>query len=117
MHLFELFDDPNSLTHSLRQAALDMLTPMAAHKVPFVTVQQVGEELARQHSGLVINRGLIIDILNPDEVKIIKKIEGDRIYLSIPAEDEHRSTKDDAEKQKEKVSKTAASQAMKDLKI
>lgn len=114
MLLLELFDDGSlDIGKQLRQAALDLLTPLAAQKLPFVTVQQVVDELRQQRPGILVDRALIMDILKPDEVRIIKKIEGDRIYLDMPAGDDRDTRAEDEAREKEKIASVAQKQAKK----
>ena len=99
MRLFELFpeaddnaddakpDDSGEMMQQLRQSALDLITPILGQNVPFVTVQQVIDGLSAARFGVVITPGLVMDILNPDQVKAVSKIEGDRIYLNKPGVD------------------------------
>jgi hypothetical protein len=115
MLLCELFDVDN-LPGDLRQTAMDFLTPMAAQKVPFVTMQQMADQLRHAQTGIVIDRGLLMDILDPNEVKIVKKIEGDRIYLTPPDPGrDAENSKDDAEKNQQKIAKSAVDTAKKDI--
>jgi hypothetical protein len=83
MLLCELFD-PGDMTEQLRQAALDYLTPFMSQKVPFVTIDQMIDALRHSQFGLVINRAMIMDLLNPAQVEAVDKIEGDRIFLKDP---------------------------------
>ena len=83
MLLLELFDN-GEMTEQLRQAALDYLTPFMSQKVPFVTIKQMIDALHNSQFGLVINRAMIMDLLNPEQVQAVDKIEGDRIFLTNP---------------------------------
>lgn len=114
MLLRELFDDrPVNVVDDLRSLVIDVLTPLAAGNIPFVTVQQIVDRLREARSGVRVDRNLIMTILNPDEVKIVKKIEGDRIYLSLPVRDEVSKTEDDEEREKERIRGKAQKQATK----
>ena len=113
MLLCEIFDDNLNITNDIRQYVMDVLTPMVAAHVPFVTVQQVIDELRDMRTGVSIDRGLIMNILDPNKIKIIKKIEGDNIYFNDPPI--VSANKDTEEKNKEKVFKTATSQVKKEF--
>lgn len=116
MRLLELFSEPPlGITKRLRQAVLDLLTPLAANKVPFVTVQQVIDELRETKPGLFVDRSLVMDLLNPDEAKIVSKIEGDRVYLSIPDPPARDVPEDDEEREKERIRDKAVKKAKKDI--
>ena len=116
MLLRELFDDSLNITDEIRDYVMDVLTPMVAAHVPFVTVQQVIDKLREMRIGVSIDRGLIMSVLDPDKIKIIKKIEGDRIYFNDP-EAPLRSINDkDEEKEKEHVEDLAGDQAKKEIK-
>lgn len=126
MRLFELFpdDDPDDdkkfqsgggMNQQLRQAALDLITPMLGHNVPFVTIKQIIDGLSGARFGIVITPALIMDILNPDQVKAVSKIEGDRIYLTEPGVPGHEVDQDQREQDKKQVGNMAVDQANKDI--
>lgn len=117
MLLSELFDDSTTMEMSerLRQAALDLLVPMAGQKVPFVTVQQVIDELHGMNTGLTIDRSVIMDILEPETTKVVKSIEGDKINLQLPQPDQRKTGEDQKEKEREKIRSTAQKQAKKEI--
>lgn len=116
MKLFELFSEPMKIGDRLKQAALDLLTPMAGQKVEFATIGQIIDELRQQRPGIVIDRALVMDLLSPDKVELVKKIEGDRIYLQLPEPDSRDLPQDEETREKEKISQKAVKQAMKQAK-
>jgi hypothetical protein len=120
MILLELFDSNNpqlddgqDLRQTLKNDAMDILMPFAAHGVPFITMQAVIDKLGEAKSGLVIDRALLMDILNPDEVKIVKKIEGDKIWLTIPepVDSQREVTQQKKEQDRQKTVNMAQQQA------
>lgn len=114
MLLRELFDDkPVNLVDDLRALMIDILTPLAANQVPFVTVQQIVDRLREVRSGARVDRNLVMTVLDPNEVKVVKKIEGDRVYLALPVRDEVSKTEDDEEREKERIRGKAQKQATK----
>ncbi len=115
MLLFELFDSNGEMMEQLRQAALDFITPLLGQDLPFVTVQQVIDALRNDKMGISITRGLVMQILNPDQVKAVDKIEGDRIYLSNPENPPSETSQDDKEKEAEQVTDMAQDQAKKQV--
>lgn len=129
MLLFELFDDaplqdndqPQADTNGkmfqqLRQAALDLITPMLGQSVPFVTMQQVVQGMSRQDTGIVMTPGLVMQLLDPDQVKAVKKIEGDRIYLARPGmpDDDRETDEKQAEQDQQQISNMADQQINRD---
>jgi hypothetical protein len=125
--LFEDFsDDTNDATlqpksggqmmQQLRQSALDVITPLLGQNVPFVTMDQMIDALSHSKFGIVITPSLIMSILDPDSVKAVSKIEGDRIFLAEPNNLPQGSSKDQQEKDQDHVSDMAASQIAKDMK-
>jgi hypothetical protein len=117
MRLDELFDEgPLDITDEIKQTLMDILTPMVAADVPFVTVKQIIEKLRQLRTGLVIDRNLIMNLLNPDQIKIIDKIDGNRVYLSNPNSPTRSLKKSDEEKEAEKVDKMATKKATDNLK-
>ncbi len=115
MLLRELFDTGGDLLQQLRQEALNFITPLMGQDIPFVTVQQVIDTLSNDQFGIVINRPLVMKILDPDQVKAIGKIEGDRIYLQKPEEVDREVDIDDKVKDQEHVKDTAQQQAKKNV--
>jgi hypothetical protein len=127
MLLLELFPDDNDdstpdgggkMQQQLRQAALDLITPLLGQNVPFITMQQVIDGLSGARFGIVITPAIIMDILNPDDVKAIDKIEGDRIYLSKPGAEsgDREVAQDQQEQDKERVGDMATNQINQELK-
>jgi hypothetical protein len=115
MLLIELFDSGGRMTNRLRQAALEVITPLLGQKVPFITVQQIVDALRNENLGLVIDRALVMKLLDPNEVKAVAEIKGDRIYLAKPAPPDQEQNAEDEQKQKADVSKAAQQQAKKEL--
>jgi hypothetical protein len=129
MLLLELFDQPDdssdlsasfqdgdSMKQRLRQAALDIITPMLGQNLPFVTVQQVIDGLSHAKFGIVITPALVMDILNPKEVKSISRIEGDRIYLEDPTSADRETDEKQEQRDDEHVNQMAVDQINNDLK-
>jgi hypothetical protein len=116
MYLFELFDEQSlDVTDNIKSSLMDILTPLVASEVPFVTFNQLIDKMNSSGTGLSIDRALIMDLLDPDKVKMVSKIEGDRIYLTSPDGADRSVTKDDAVKDQEHVSKMATDQASKSM--
>lgn len=114
MRLFELFSSGNDMMMQLRQDALDVITPYLGQKVPFITVNQVIDGLrSSSDSGIMIDRSLVMDLLDPDEVKAVDKIEGDRIYLADPQGNAQALDVEDKEKDQDKVADMAKNQTKK----
>lgn len=116
MKLFELFADAagdGDMISTLRQDAIDMLMPLAAQKVPYVTVQAIIDKLRTYETGITIDRALVMQILDPNAVKLVTKIEGDKVYFTLP--DEQDRAVDDTQKVKdaEHTKSTAQDQAKK----
>ena len=119
MLLLELFDVEEKappIKDRLEQTAIDFLTPLVAHKVPFVTVQQVVDELRKSRPGLLVDRALVMSILDPEKVKAVKSIEGDRINLQQPDSIDRKVDDEGAEKEVEKIKDIAKKKAADDIK-
>lgn len=106
------------MTEKMRQAALDFLTPFMGQNLPFVTVNQVIDALRHNNFGLVINRAVVMQLLDPTKVPSIAKIEGDRIYLKDPDAEspENENDAEEEDKQKEQVNQMAQQQAQNSVK-
>ena len=116
MRLCELFAEPMNIEQQLQQTALDIITPLLANKVPFITVQAVIDELRGARPGLVIDRAFVMDLMDPDKIKAVSKIEGDRIYLQAPPTDEFKAGEDQAENDIQRVKNSAIKKAQTDVK-
>lgn len=117
MRLFEIFqEDPLDVQDQIKGTLLDILTPMVASHVPFVTLDAIIEKMADFRMGVAIDKNLIMTLLNPDEVNLIDRIEGDEIYLNLGIPNERALAQDDVEKDKAHVSKMAGDQAAKAMK-
>lgn len=118
MRLFELFNDEHEMTiqQQLTQTALDFITPLLANNVPFITVQSVIDALRQSRPGILVDRSFVFDLLDPDTVKAVSKIEGDRIYLQSPGtDDEHKAGEDETARQIDKIKGDAMKKAQKDV--
>lgn len=99
---------------TFRQSILDMLTPIAASGVEYVSFQQLIQKLKSMPSGLHIDRELIMQVLDPNKFPIIKSIEGEKIFLNPSMSGPERSVNDEQkEKEADQISKTATKQAIK----
>ena len=119
MLLCELFDNSGgSLMRDLRKTVLDFLTPKAAHKVDYVTVSSLLDYLKDQNSGVTMDRAMIMDLCDPNRLPMVKKIEGNLIYLTVPmADGEDRAVDaDEAEADAEHVTGMASKHAKDALK-
>jgi len=118
MRLDELFDqNPEpSITDRLQQMAIDFLTPLVAHKVPFITVQQAIDELRKLRPGILVDRPLIMTLLDPEKIKAVQSIEGDHINLQQPDDIEHKVDDDQAEQEIDKIKDIAKKKAQSDAK-
>lgn len=116
MKLMELFDDSGEdIVQELRSEILDSLVALAANGVPYVTVQSVIEKLREKGTGLAPDRALVMSVLDPNEVKLVTKIEGDRIYFTVPQKDARAVDDMEKERDKEKVQSKATAQAKKNV--
>lgn len=118
MFLRELFDSqPHDLKGQLRAAILDVLTPLVAQGVPYTTVDAVIDELQAQGSThLRIDRALVMQLCEPNEMKLVKKIEGDQLHFTLPEPDRAADTDAEDERDAEKVKRDAVKQAKKHVK-
>lgn len=123
MLLFELFVDdqnpsqddggPGPLVSKLRQACIDALMPLAAQGLPYVTIQAIIDKLKQQHAGIDIDRALIMQVLDPDQVKMVTKIEGDKVFFKMPDDQDRKVDDQQQQKDQQHVHTKAADQAKK----
>lgn len=116
MRLDELFADTIDVAEELRQAILDVLVPMAGSGVPYVGIDQVVEKLSQMKSGLRVDRALVLDLLDPQEVPLVKNITGDRIEFTAPSPIDDAKAEKEAMKSQKKVQDMAKKQVSKELK-
>ena len=117
MRLYELFQNHKlTVSDRLQQTAIDFLTPLVAHRVPFVTVQQVVDELRDSGPGILVDRALVMSILDPEKIKVVQSIEGDRINLQQPDEQARKVDDDQATREVDKIKDMAKAKAQKDIK-
>lgn len=116
MLLWELFDsNPLDIVDGLRDQIMDVLTPFAANKVPYVSVDQIIDRLHDAQSGMAVDRALVVHVLDPAKVKMVKSIEGDRVYLDLPNIHQDEANEDEKQKNANKVKATATKQAKKQV--
>ena len=115
MYLFELFEDEGGITETLRAQIMDYLTPLAASEVEWIPIQSIADTLVGARTGLVIDRSLIMRLIDPEVCKLVNKVEGDKVYLSLPVDEISAKTEHDQEKDKEHVERTAVQQAKKQV--
>ena len=68
MRLDELFSPATPVKDRLRQMAIDFLTPLIAHQVPFVTVQQMVDELRHGRTGILVDRAMVMNLQEPGDI-------------------------------------------------
>lgn len=114
MRLDELFDDgEKTMVDQLRNQVMDYITPLAAKDVDFIPMQDVQDILRQARTGLVIDRGIVMRILEPNECKLVDRIEGDKIYLSLPVDEISARSQEDEEKEAENIQSKAMDVAKK----
>lgn len=131
MYLFELFGEESDylaefypgpmadagqdgeMIETIRGQIMDYLTPLAASEVEWIPIQDIADTLRSVGTGLVIDRGLIMRLIDPNVCKLVKEIQGDKVYLAVPVDDMAAQTEEDEEKDREKVAKTGEQQAKK----
>lgn len=115
MRLCEFFGETDSLTDDMRSSILDILTPLASKGREFVSLSAVTKKLEELHPGISIDRDIAMQVLDPMEVKIITKIEGDKVYLAQPSPISSASNEKEAKKKADKVKDMAAKGAKKSV--
>lgn len=113
MRLLELFDSGASVKMKMQHVVMDMLTPLIAMKAPFVTIDQVIEQLHAANTGVAIDRTTVMDLLDPSKVQAVKSIDGDKIYLQPPEAPENAEGEDEEERNAEKIADNGKKQAQK----
>jgi hypothetical protein len=109
MRYYELLAEDTS--QSLANKLLDILTPIAGNGVEFVTVDQLIDKVSSLPTGLLVDREMIMNILDPNEFPLIKSIEGDKLYLTALPQSRSVSDKQ-KDTEADKIKKTAAKKAV-----
>lgn len=116
MLLCELFDEgPLEVSKTIQQDLLDILTPLVARGVGEVTVPEIEQRLQAMRPGIKVTRKLVMDILDPDQVKLIQKIEGDKVVLDNGKAPDRALDKEDEQRERERMSDRAAKQAKSEI--
>lgn len=115
MRIGDLFE--SDMVGALRQQVIDFLIPLVSHNIDYVTVKEIESMLIDAKTGLTIDRALVMQVLDPTRVKPIKKIEGDKVYLSVTAGmNSDAKSEEESEKEAEKISDKAAKVAKSSIK-
>lgn len=106
------------MTEKLRQAALDYLTPLMGAGWPFVTTEQVAQALHHQNFGIVVTPATVMQLLNPNDVPAVSRIEGNRIYFKDAEEEQpdQEEKQKDEQKDRQQVQNMAQQQAQNSVK-
>jgi pyridoxine 5'-phosphate synthase PdxJ len=116
MRYHEIIREDNDAMDPVRNAVIDILTPLVSNGVQVVSVQQILDKLKDSDTGIAIDRSLLMQILDPDQVKIVKSIEGDRINLNTGNDGSQRAvTQKQQQSEQDKIKNTAADQAKKNI--
>jgi hypothetical protein len=115
MYLFELFDDDGGMTEELRFMVMDYLTPLAANDIEWIDISDIEKTLQDARTGMVIDRGFIMRLIDPQVCKLVNKVEGDKVYLSLPVDEIAAKSEQDEEKDREHVERMATQQAKKQV--
>lgn len=107
---------PANMLETMRQQLMDYLTPLMAHEVAFVTINDIANTLHNLRTGLEVDRALIMELIDPDQMPIVKRIEGDKVYLDTVEAAQSDSSEEEQAKAEEKVKGIAVKQAKKEIK-
>jgi hypothetical protein len=116
MRYRELMNESGGSSQSLASRILDILTPIASNGIVSISLDNVISKVQSIPTGLHVDREMLMDILDPNKFPLIKKIEGDQLYLQQPevairsVDDEQKETEADDIKNK------AEKQAVKNIK-
>ncbi len=111
MRLFELEEFNKKLQSYLN----DFLIPLKDKGIKTVNLKNIALHLRKAGVQVRLDRGFLLNILDPSVNPLISEIRGDDVFLNIP-ENISRVVGDDQEKtEKEKMSDTAKKQAQDNL--
>ena len=83
MFLLELFDNNKpSLKTELRNAILDVLTPLSSHGATEVSIVSIIDRLKNLDLGIEITPKLIKDCVDPNSVSFVSNVSDDTIYIN-----------------------------------
>lgn len=111
MKLIEFFED--SVMSEMRTTVMDVLTPLAARGVESVSLPALMMKLEDINPGIVMDRDIAMRILDPSAIRLISKVEGDRVYLDQPSKISSNRNEKEAVKAEKRVNKMATKAAKK----
>lgn len=83
MFLAELFDRKQpSLQTSLRNAVLDLLTPLSSHGASTVSIDTLVARLQNLDLGIEITPDVIRDCVTPNSIPFVTNVDDTAIYLN-----------------------------------
>lgn len=106
-------ESDQKLQDSFAQRILDILTPLAANGVEYVTIDQIIQKMKSVPSGLYVDRELIMSVLDPNNFPLIKSIEGDKLMLTKMQGADRAVTDQQDDKEQKKIKSDAVKQAVK----
>lgn len=116
MILREFFDDRDGeVIKNLRSQVTDELLRLVTNGVEEIEMAEVASLLRQARTGMIIDRGLIMRVLDPNECKAVKSIEGNKILLSFPADELQAKAEDDKQRDAEAIQKRAMDVAKKSI--
>lgn len=110
MRYSELMEDSSLL--KLSDSIKDILTPLASSGLQYITMDQLIKRVQNIPSGLLVDRQLLMNIINPRSFPLVKSIGGDKIFFTDQIKDQ---VIDKANKNDNKISKDATDQAIKQV--
>jgi hypothetical protein len=113
MFLFELFSssEDTSMMNDFRQLVIDMLIPMVANRVKEISVNQIMDYLQKSSNGVVVDRALVMQVIDPNKIGPIEKVEGDRVYLDVVGSPDRLVDDDQKKDDQDHISDMALSKA------
>ena len=97
------------------QRILDMLTPLAAQGIDYVTIDQIIQKFKTSPSGMLVDREMIMSLLDPNKFPLIKSIEGDKLFLTTRVGPTRSVNDKQADKEQEQIKTSATNQAIKSV--
>lgn len=114
MKLFELFEPRrNSMARELKNAILDILTPLSSHGAKEVSLQRIVDDLRQLDFGIELTPETLKDYIDPDHISFVTGVDDTTVYMNGAAAPE-QSDMGDGEPQEpvDPINDEAKKQAM-----
>jgi hypothetical protein len=115
MRLVELFSDPVPyMKRKVKNAILDILTPISAHGASKVSIQDILDRLKKLDFGIELDAASIKPLLGPDAIPFVTDMDDNYVYLNGNSGQSQEMSEPDDEPKEDPITSKAKKQAADD---